>query len=50
VDWDQRVVLPRGRLSVAAVEDARVGELRELVDLTSDRPEPRVAPDWARRW
>lgn len=53
VDWDQRgrlILLRGGRLSVAAVEAARVGELRELVDLTSDRPEPRVAPHWARRW
>jgi hypothetical protein len=53
VDWDHRgrlIVLRNGRLAVANVHEGRVGALRELVDLTPDRPEPRVAPDYARRW
>jgi hypothetical protein len=52
-DWDHRgrlIVLRGGRLSVADVHDTRLSPLRDLVDLTPDRPEPRVAPDWARRW
>lgn len=53
VDWDQRgrlIVLRAGRLSVGDVQEGKVGALRELVDLTPDRPEPRIAPDLARRW
>ncbi len=53
VDWDRRgrlVVLRAGRVGVADVRDGKVGELRDLVDLTPDRPERRVAPDWARQW
>ena len=44
VDWDQRgrlIVLRDGRLAVANVHEGRVGALRELVDLTPDRPELR---------
>jgi hypothetical protein len=43
-------VLRAGRLSVGDVRETEVGPLRELVDLTPDRPEPRIAPDLARRW
>lgn len=53
VDWDHRgrlVLLRDGRVSAAEVGDGTVGPLRELIDLNPDRPEPRVAPDWARRW
>jgi hypothetical protein len=53
VDWDHRgrlIVLRNGRVSAAEVREGRIGTLRELVDLTPDRPERRVAPDWARRW
>jgi hypothetical protein len=47
VDWDYRgrlIVLTNGRVLVADTHSTGVNELRELIDLTGDQPEPREAP------
>jgi hypothetical protein len=52
-DWDHAgrlIVLRGGAVHAAPVDGARIGDLRTLVDLTADVPEPRAPPEWARSW
>jgi hypothetical protein len=53
VDWDRRgrlIVLHSGQVLVADTGAEGVADLRPLIDLTGDRPEPRETPSHARRW
>lgn len=52
-DWDHAgrlIVLRGGAVHAAPVEGARVGDLRPLIDLSADVPEPRAPPAWATSW
>jgi hypothetical protein len=52
-DWDHSgrlVFLMSGKLIVGTFDETNQIVCRELADFNSQRPEAKVAPDWAARW